>query len=101
MYNSFRLSEFSTAQKTIVQEWINQKETKLYVIKLRISIYKLFFFFFVCMLFLTEVLEGKTAMLLGMSQWNSNDLVEQIETLGQIGQTQGKSKRNLYQICSH
>uniref|UniRef100_A0A8C2FHC5 Membrane-associated phosphatidylinositol transfer protein 3 n=1 Tax=Cyprinus carpio TaxID=7962 RepID=A0A8C2FHC5_CYPCA len=30
-----------------------------------------------------EVLEGKTAMLLGMSQWNSNDLVEQIETLGQ------------------
>ncbi|XP_026853585.2 membrane-associated phosphatidylinositol transfer protein 3 isoform X2 [Electrophorus electricus] len=34
-----------------------------------------------------EVLEGKTAMLLGMSQWNSNDLVEQIETLGQIDQT--------------
>lgn len=42
------------------------------------------------MLFPTEVLEGKTAMLLGMSQWNSNDLVEQIETLGQIDQTQGK-----------
>ncbi|XDV32243.1 hypothetical protein PO909_003107 [Leuciscus waleckii] len=38
-----------------------------------------------------EVLEGKTAMLLGMSQWNSNDLVEQIETLGHIDQTQGKS----------
>uniref|UniRef100_A0A8C2FH77 Membrane-associated phosphatidylinositol transfer protein 3 n=1 Tax=Cyprinus carpio TaxID=7962 RepID=A0A8C2FH77_CYPCA len=36
------------------------------------------------------VLEGKTAMLLGMSQWNSNDLVEQIETLGRIDQTQGK-----------
>uniref|UniRef100_A0A9J7WVL7 Membrane-associated phosphatidylinositol transfer protein 3 n=2 Tax=Cyprinus carpio TaxID=7962 RepID=A0A9J7WVL7_CYPCA len=35
-----------------------------------------------------EVLEGKTAMLLGMSQWNSNDLVEQIETLGRIDQTQ-------------
>ncbi|XP_057206688.1 membrane-associated phosphatidylinositol transfer protein 3 isoform X2 [Triplophysa rosa] len=35
-----------------------------------------------------EVLEGKTAMLLGMSQWNSNDLVEQIETLGHIDQTQ-------------
>ncbi|XP_030633987.1 membrane-associated phosphatidylinositol transfer protein 3 [Chanos chanos] len=35
-----------------------------------------------------EVLEGKTAMLLGMSQWNSNDLVEQIETLGQIEETQ-------------
>lgn len=44
------------------------------------------------MLFPAEVLEGKTAMLLGMSQWNSNDLVEQIETLGQIDQTQGKSK---------
>uniref|UniRef100_A0AAR2IIW3 Membrane-associated phosphatidylinositol transfer protein 3 n=1 Tax=Pygocentrus nattereri TaxID=42514 RepID=A0AAR2IIW3_PYGNA len=41
-----------------------------------------------------EVLEGKTAMLLGMSQWNSNDLVEQIETLGHIGQTQ----ESLYQI---
>lgn len=50
------------------------------------------------MLFPTEVLEGKTAMLLGMSQWNSNDLVEQIETLGQIDQTQGKSKGTLYQI---
>lgn len=35
-----------------------------------------------------EVLEGKTAMLLGMSQWNSNDLVEQIETMGHIDQTQ-------------
>ncbi|KAL1260835.1 hypothetical protein QQF64_008662, partial [Cirrhinus molitorella] len=35
-----------------------------------------------------EVLEGKTAMLLGMSQWNSNDLVEQIETLGHIDQAQ-------------
>ncbi|KAL7831896.1 hypothetical protein AOLI_G00294440, partial [Acnodon oligacanthus] len=41
-----------------------------------------------------EVLEGKTAMLLGMSQWNSNDLVEQIETLGHIDQTQ----ESLYQI---
>ncbi|XP_018586042.2 membrane-associated phosphatidylinositol transfer protein 3-like isoform X2 [Scleropages formosus] len=29
-----------------------------------------------------EMLEGKSAILLGMSQWNSNDLVEQIETLG-------------------
>ncbi|XP_067221607.1 membrane-associated phosphatidylinositol transfer protein 3 [Chanodichthys erythropterus] len=41
-----------------------------------------------------EVLEGKTAMLLGMSQWNSNDLVEQIETLGHIDQTQ----ESLYRI---
>ncbi|XP_030237825.1 membrane-associated phosphatidylinositol transfer protein 3 [Gadus morhua] len=31
-----------------------------------------------------DVLEGKSAMLLGMSQWNSNDLVEQIETLGHM-----------------
>lgn len=44
------------------------------------------------MMFPAEVLEGKTAMLLGMSQWNSNDLVEQIETFGQIDQSQGKSK---------
>ncbi|KAK6475557.1 membrane-associated phosphatidylinositol transfer protein 3-like [Huso huso] len=35
-----------------------------------------------------DVLEGKSAMLLGMSQWNSNDLVEQIETLGHIDQSQ-------------
>ncbi|XP_055052620.2 membrane-associated phosphatidylinositol transfer protein 3 isoform X1 [Misgurnus anguillicaudatus] len=41
-----------------------------------------------------EVLEGKTAMLLGMSQWNSNDLVEQIETLGNIDQT----RESLYQL---
>lgn len=33
---------------------------------------------------------GKTAMLLGMSQWNSNDLVEQIETLGHMDPTQGR-----------
>lgn len=52
------------------------------------------------MLFPTDVLEGKTAMLLGMSQWNSNDLVEQIETLGQIDQTRGKSKGTLYQSQS-
>uniref|UniRef100_W5MGN9 Membrane-associated phosphatidylinositol transfer protein 3 n=1 Tax=Lepisosteus oculatus TaxID=7918 RepID=W5MGN9_LEPOC len=35
-----------------------------------------------------EVMEGKSAMLLGMSQWNSNDLVEQIETLGHMDQSQ-------------
>ncbi|XP_016084769.1 membrane-associated phosphatidylinositol transfer protein 3-like isoform X1 [Sinocyclocheilus grahami] len=33
-------------------------------------------------------------MLLGMSQWNSNDLVEQIETLGHIDQMQ----ENLYRV---
>lgn len=53
------------------------------------------------MLLSTEVLEGKTAMLLGMSQWNSNDLVEQIETLGQIEQTQGKGKVTRIKFCSH
>uniref|UniRef100_A0A8C7TS35 Membrane-associated phosphatidylinositol transfer protein 3 n=1 Tax=Oncorhynchus mykiss TaxID=8022 RepID=A0A8C7TS35_ONCMY len=36
-----------------------------------------------------DVLEGKSAILLGMSQWNSNDLVEQIETLGHMDQSQG------------
>uniref|UniRef100_G3PA58 Membrane-associated phosphatidylinositol transfer protein 3 n=1 Tax=Gasterosteus aculeatus aculeatus TaxID=481459 RepID=G3PA58_GASAC len=33
---------------------------------------------------LADVMEGKSAILLGMSQWNSNDLVEQIETLGHM-----------------
>ncbi|XP_066552365.1 membrane-associated phosphatidylinositol transfer protein 3 isoform X2 [Amia ocellicauda] len=41
-----------------------------------------------------EVMDGKSAILLGMSQWNSNDLVEQIETLGQIDQSQ----ENLYRL---
>ncbi|XP_016534795.1 membrane-associated phosphatidylinositol transfer protein 3 isoform X2 [Poecilia formosa] len=37
-----------------------------------------------------DVMEGKSAILLGMSQWNSNDLVEQIETLGHMeDQTHG------------
>uniref|UniRef100_A0A8C9TB65 Membrane-associated phosphatidylinositol transfer protein 3 n=1 Tax=Scleropages formosus TaxID=113540 RepID=A0A8C9TB65_SCLFO len=36
-----------------------------------------------------DVLEGKSAILLGMSQWNSNDLVEQIETLSHMDQSQG------------
>ncbi|MCI4385876.1 hypothetical protein PGIGA_G00055710 [Pangasianodon gigas] len=48
-----------------------------------------------------EVLEGKTAMLLGMSQWNSNDLVEQIETLGQIDQTQESLCRVDQPRCVH
>lgn len=69
----------------------------MYVICLIVPIHELLVFY-ICMLFPAEVLEGKTAMLLGMSQWNSNDLVEQIETLGQIDQTQGKSKWTLYQI---
>lgn len=37
-----------------------------------------------------DVMEGKSAILLGMSQWNSNDLVEQIETLAHMeDQTHG------------
>lgn len=36
-----------------------------------------------------EVAEGKNAILLGMSQWNSNDLVEQIETIGKLEENQG------------
>ncbi|XP_051955787.1 PITP-less RdgB-like protein [Xyrauchen texanus] len=41
-----------------------------------------------------DVMEGKTAMLLGMSQWNSNDLVEQIETLGHLEH----SRESLYRL---
>ncbi|XP_063002898.1 membrane-associated phosphatidylinositol transfer protein 3 [Elgaria multicarinata webbii] len=37
-----------------------------------------------------EVAEGKNAILLGMSQWNSNDLVEQIETIGKLDESQGE-----------
>jgi len=37
-----------------------------------------------CVFVPADVMEGKSAILLGMSQWNSNDLVEQIETLGQM-----------------
>ncbi|KAG7479929.1 galactose-3-O-sulfotransferase 2-like [Solea senegalensis] len=40
-------------------------------------------------------MEGKSAMLLGMSQWNSNDLVEQIETLGHM---EDQSHEGLYQL---
>lgn len=36
-----------------------------------------------------DVMEGKAAILLGMSQWNSNDLVEQIETLGHLEHSRG------------
>nr|XP_033777278.1 membrane-associated phosphatidylinositol transfer protein 3 isoform X2 [Geotrypetes seraphini]XP_033777279.1 membrane-associated phosphatidylinositol transfer protein 3 isoform X2 [Geotrypetes seraphini]XP_033777280.1 membrane-associated phosphatidylinositol transfer protein 3 isoform X2 [Geotrypetes seraphini] len=40
-----------------------------------------------------EVVEGKSAILLGMSQWNSNDLVEQIETIGKFEGSQGELYR--------
>ncbi|XP_036197100.1 membrane-associated phosphatidylinositol transfer protein 3 isoform X4 [Myotis myotis] len=37
-----------------------------------------------------EVAEGKNAILIGMSQWNSNDLVEQMETMGKLEEHQGE-----------
>lgn len=37
-----------------------------------------------------EVAEGKSAILIGMSQWSSNDLVEQIETMGKLDEHQGE-----------
>ncbi|XP_066491086.1 membrane-associated phosphatidylinositol transfer protein 3 isoform X2 [Tiliqua scincoides] len=37
-----------------------------------------------------EAAEGKNAILLGMSQWNSNDLVEQIETIGKLEESPGE-----------
>lgn len=36
-----------------------------------------------------EAADGKSAILLGMSQWNSNDLVEQIETIGRLEECPG------------
>ncbi|XP_064438629.1 membrane-associated phosphatidylinositol transfer protein 3 isoform X2 [Mirounga angustirostris] len=36
-----------------------------------------------------EVAEGKNAILIGMSQWNSNDLAEQMETMGKLEEHQG------------
>ncbi|XP_055514091.1 LOW QUALITY PROTEIN: membrane-associated phosphatidylinositol transfer protein 3 [Leucoraja erinacea] len=41
-----------------------------------------------------EVAEGKNALLLGMSTWNSNDLVEQIETIGTLDDGQGDMYRD-------
>ncbi|KAM7333759.1 hypothetical protein ACRRTK_007079 [Alexandromys fortis] len=38
-----------------------------------------------------EVAEGKSAILIGMSQWSSNDLVEQIETMGKLEEHQALS----------
>lgn len=43
-------------------------------------------------------MEGKTAILLEMSQWNSNDLVEQIETLGHLERSRGTNLQHLSQI---
>ncbi|XP_039938271.1 membrane-associated phosphatidylinositol transfer protein 3 isoform X2 [Hirundo rustica] len=40
-----------------------------------------------------EMVEGKNAILIGMSQWNSNDLVEQIETIGKLEENQGELYR--------
>uniref|UniRef100_A0A8C5ZW47 Membrane-associated phosphatidylinositol transfer protein 3 n=1 Tax=Marmota marmota marmota TaxID=9994 RepID=A0A8C5ZW47_MARMA len=40
-----------------------------------------------------EMAEGKNAILIGMSQWNSNDLVEQIETMGKLDEHQGELYR--------
>uniref|UniRef100_A0A8D2CYN7 Membrane-associated phosphatidylinositol transfer protein 3 n=1 Tax=Sciurus vulgaris TaxID=55149 RepID=A0A8D2CYN7_SCIVU len=37
-----------------------------------------------------EMTEGKNAILIGMSQWNSNDLVEQMETMGKLDEHQGE-----------
>ncbi|NXI08706.1 PITM3 protein, partial [Irena cyanogastra] len=37
-----------------------------------------------------EMVEGKNAILIGMSQWNSNDLVEQIETIGKLEENRGE-----------
>ncbi|NWZ23425.1 PITM3 protein, partial [Asarcornis scutulata] len=46
-----------------------------------------------------EVVEGKSAILIGMSQWNSNDLVEQIETIEKMEENQGNEFRYLcYQL---
>ncbi|KAG9485923.1 hypothetical protein GDO78_008813, partial [Eleutherodactylus coqui] len=40
-----------------------------------------------------EIVEGKSAILIGMSQWNSNDLVEQIETIGKLDENPGELYR--------
>lgn len=54
----------------------------------------LLFFMCVCVCVPADVMEGKSAILLGMSQWNSNDLVEQIETLGHMeDQSHGTTQR--------
>lgn len=35
--------------------------------------------------------EGKNAILIGMSQWNSNDLAEQMETMGKLEGHEGET----------
>ncbi|XP_062867504.1 PITP-less RdgB-like protein [Trichomycterus rosablanca] len=47
-----------------------------------------------------DVMEGKTAMLLEMSQWNSNDLVEQIATLGNLERSQESLYRLRHPRCA-
>lgn len=44
--------------------------------------------------------EGKNAILIGMSQWNSNDLVEQIETMGKLDEPPGESPSLPDQVCT-
>lgn len=43
-----------------------------------------------------DMVEGKSAILIGMSQWNSNDLVEQIETIGKLEENQGNVQLALH-----
>uniref|UniRef100_A0A8C9FBX9 Membrane-associated phosphatidylinositol transfer protein 3 n=1 Tax=Pavo cristatus TaxID=9049 RepID=A0A8C9FBX9_PAVCR len=47
-----------------------------------------------------EVVEGKSAILIGMSQWNSNDLVEQIETIGKLEENQGTVQLQIQTVVS-
>lgn len=55
----------------------------------------------VCVCTSADVIEGKSAMLLGMSQWNSNDLAEQMDTLGHLkDQPQGKVGTTMICIVS-
>lgn len=56
----------------------------------------------VCVCTSADVIEGKSAMLLGMSQWNSNDLAEQMDTLGHLkDQPQGKHNDDLHRFRRH
>lgn len=48
-----------------------------------------------------EVAEGKNAILIGMSQWNSNDLVEQMETMGKLEEHQGEVLHLSWPDCVH
>ncbi|KAG8517081.1 Membrane-associated phosphatidylinositol transfer protein 3 [Galemys pyrenaicus] len=48
-----------------------------------------------------EMAEGKNAILIGMSQWNSNDLVEQIETMGKMEEHQGSDMLQAQELPRH